>query len=312
MDHILWWLAFLVVGLFLLIKAADYFNVAAENIGISLGLSPFIIGVLLVAVGTSLPELVSSSISVVKGVSEIVPGNVLGSNITNIFLIIGIMSISAGTPISLTGKSIAVDLQFLIGSALIVAITIYDGIFNIYEGLLCMTAFAGYVMYQVGDAKQSRQTGYTPSKAKWKDYLIFILSASVIYGAAELTVESVIRLSDYFGIGKDVVAASLVAVGTSLPELIVSINATKKGNTDVAIGNILGSCIFNSFWVMGFSSLFGNIIVPASVLVITLPFMLIATFLFFVMVRNRSFSRWEGFLFLLFFILFIAKLFSAF
>jgi cation:H+ antiporter len=300
------------VGLFLLVKAADYFNRAAENIGLSLGLSPFIIGVVLVGIGTSLPELISSCISVVKGFSEIVPGNVLGSNIANIFLIIGIISALTPKSIVLTEKSIMVDLQFLMGSALFTAITIYDGIFNVFEGLLCILMFIGYLFYQLADSISSGPTDVEKPKASAKDYLLFIVSSAVIYGAADLTIEAVIQIADYLQIGKEVIAASMIAVGTSLPELVVSVNATKRGNADVAIGNIVGSCIFNVLWVMGFSSLFGNIIIPASVISTTLPFMLIATLLFFIMTRNRSFSRYTGLLFLLFFVLFLAKLFSAF
>jgi cation:H+ antiporter len=312
MDNIFIWFVLLLVGLFLLIKAADYFNRAAENIGLSLGLSPFIIGVLLVGIGTSLPELISSCLAVVKGYSEIVPGNVLGSNIANIFLIIGIISALTPRSIILTEKSIMVDLQFLMGSALFAAITIYDGLFNVFEGLLCILMFIGYIFYQFTDIHAADETEVKRPKASWKDYLLFISSSAVMYVAADLTIDAVIRISDYLQIGKEVVAASMIAVGTSLPELVVSVNATKRGNADIAIGNIVGSCIFNVLWVMGFSSLFGSILIPASVISITLPFMLIATLLFFVMTRNRSFSRYTGILFLLFFLLFLAKLFSAF
>jgi cation:H+ antiporter len=311
MDNIFIWFVLLLAGLFLLIKAADYFNGAAEKIGLSFGLSPFIIVVVLVGIGTSLPELISSSLAVVKGFSEIVPGNVLGSNIANIFLIIGIISALTPRSIILTEKSIIVDLQFLMGSALFTAITIYDGLFNVYEGLLCILMFIGYLFYQLADHMGTEADNNNP-KATWKDYLTFIISSAVIYFSADITIDAVIRISDYLQIGKEVVAASMIAVGTSLPELVVSVNATKRGNADVAIGNIVGSCIFNVLWVMGFSSLFGNILIPASVISITLPFMLIATLLFFVMTRNRSFSRYTGILFLLFFVLFLAKLFSAF
>jgi cation:H+ antiporter len=312
MDHILLSFLGLLTGLFLLIKAADYFNRSAENIGIALGLSPFIIGVVLVGIGTSLPELISSCISVVKGFSEIVPGNVLGSNIANIFLIIGIISAIAPKSIVLSEKSIMVDLQFLMGSALFVAVTIYDGIFNVFEGLLCILMFIGYIFYQLTDINSAENQGQVKPKATVKDYLVFIGSSAVIYFSADITIDSVISISDYLQIGKEVIAASMIAVGTSLPELVVSVNATKRGSADVAIGNIVGSCIFNVLWVMGFSSLFGNISIPASVIATTLPFMLIATLLFFVMTRNRSFSRYMGIVFLLFFVLFLAKLFNAF
>ena len=317
LDNIFLWIALLIVSLFVLVKAADYFNQATERIGRSFGLSPFLIGILIVSVGTSLPELVSSIIAVMQGASEIVAGNVLGSNITNIFLILGIATIVNNKPIHVQSKFINVDLQFLLGSALFVGIAIVDGSFNIYEGLLCIVGFIIYLLYLI---RNDHHPGLAINEfyddlkvvVSWKDYLVFVASAGLIYIGGEFTIISAIEISEYFGIGKDIIAASTIALGTSIPELIVSIDAIRKGKTDYAMGNILGSSIFNLFWVMGISSLFGKIMISESTQKVLLPFMLIATFIYFIVTRDKRITKWEGMLFLLFYVLFISKLFAIF
>jgi len=310
-TNIYLWLLILFLGLFVLVKAADYFNKAAETIGLSFGMSPFLIGVLITALGTSLPELITSIIAVTQGASEIVPGNVAGSNITNIFLIIGIIAIVHRKPIHLISEFITVDLQFLIGSALFVAITFSDNRFSLFEGILCLAGFAIYFTYLVKSTKKSpiQQGGNTAERASnVRSYLQFILSGALIYGAAQVVIRSVVFTADHYHIGSSVIAAGVVALGTSLPELVVSLDAVRKNKTDYALGNILGSSIFNSFWVLGFASLFGTIVVSDEVVYLIMPIMLVATFLFYMLTRDKTITAWEGALFLLFYILFISRL----
>lgn len=311
------WLLVLVVSLFLLVKSADYFNNAAEKVGLSFGFSPFIIGVVIVAVGTSLPELVSSVLAVIRNSSEIVVGNVLGSNVSNVFFILGLTAVVYKKPIRLRSKHVLVDLQFLVGSSLFLAVTIYDRVFNVWEGILCVAAFVVYILYQVRNdnpPEEAEENGQSAARVKvgFKEYAILVISAAFIYASAEAVIASVTRLSEFLGLGKEIIAASMIALGTSLPELSVSLNAASKGNTDVAVGNILGSSIFNSFWVTGFASFFGEIAVPENMLTISLPFMLIATFLLFILTRDKELRKWEGYLFLLFYVLFLGKLFALF
>jgi cation:H+ antiporter len=312
-NNIYLWLLILFLALFILVKAADYFNKAAETIGLSFGMSPFIIGVLITSIGTSLPELITSIIAVLQGASEIVPGNVAGSNVTNIFLILGIVAIVHRKPILLMSEFITVDLQFLIGSALFISIAFSDGIFSLFEGILCLSAFVVYFFYLLKSARKTR--AFFPGnkekeKAGVKHYLQFVFSAGLIYGAGQLVIRGVVFVSEYYMIGTSVIAAGVVALGTSLPELVVSLDAVRKNKSDYAIGNILGSSIFNSFWVLGFSSLFGVIIVSLEVISLIMPMMLIATFLFYMLTRDKVITLWEGMLFLLFYILFISKLLS--
>ncbi|MEQ6120753.1 calcium/sodium antiporter [Reichenbachiella sp. MALMAid0571] len=313
-NNIYLWILILFLGLFVLVKAADYFNKAAEKIGLSFGMSPFIIGVLITAVGTSLPELITSAVAVAQGVSEIVPGNVAGSNITNIFLIIGIVAIVHQKPIHLFSEFIMVDLQFLIGSALFISLAFIDNKISSLEGILCLAGFGIYFHYLITSTKRTRLLRKEPEpgqRSTYKDYLQFLFSSILIYIAAHIVINAVVFTSDYYDVGTSIVAAGVLALGTSIPELVVSLDAVKKGKSDYALGNIMGSSIFNSFWVIGFSSLFGVIVVPDVIITLIMPVMLIATFLFYMLTRDKVITAWEGALFLLFYILFIFKLITV-
>lgn len=310
------WVLVLIVSLFVLIRAAHYFNESAEKIGVSFGISPFVIGVLLLAIGTSLPELISSIAAMQKNASEIVPGNVIGSNITNIFLILGISAALARKPIRIGFDLISVDIHFLLGSTLFISITCLDGSFNIYEGILCLIAFVIYLSYLRSGSRPQLELEVIPKvplgKEKLKYYLMFPISIVFLYLGGDWSIEATIRISDELGIGREIIAASAVALGTSLPELFVCIDAFKKDKAALAAGNIIGSCIFNAFAIMGISSLFGEITVAKNIVDISIPFVIIASLLLIIIARDKKINRWEGLLFILFYVIFLVKLFGLF
>ncbi|MBW2967395.1 calcium/sodium antiporter [Candidatus Woesearchaeota archaeon] len=313
------WGVSLVLSLVVLIKASDIFTDSAETVGTWLRLPAFIIGVTIVAIGTSLPELASSIASVLKGSSEIVIGNVVGSNIANIFLVLGMAAIVA-KKLEITYELIHVDLPLLISSAGLLAITVWDGIFSIPEAILCLVALGIYITFTIRSEKSGKDKKIGKemkpemkrlkrrAKLKTTTWLVLVLSAFFIYIGAEFTVSSVIELSSILGIGKEVIAASAVALGTSLPELVVSITAAKKGKPEIAVGNVLGSNIFNALAVMGIPALIGVLVIPKSILAFSLPVMLFATFLYFFTTQDRQITRWEGYMLVLFYVLYIGKL----
>jgi cation:H+ antiporter len=316
------WLVALVLSMVVLIKASDYFTDSAETIGVYLRLPAFIIGVTIVAIGTSLPELISSLIAVSKGSSEIVIGNVVGSNIANIFLVLGIAALVA-KKLEITYELIHVDLPLLIGSAFLLAITVWDGVFTFPEAIICLIALTVYIVYtfrseKTGKDKEiQREMGADIKKRKmrrpkWHVWFMLVISAFFIYIGAEFTIDSVINLSQMLDIGKEIIAASAIALGTSLPELAVSISAAKKGNPEIAVGNVLGSNIFNTFAVMGIPALFSTLIIPKSILTFSLPVMIAATVIYFFTTQDRQITKWEGWMLLLFYVVYIGKLFSFF
>ncbi len=303
------WIIIFVASLAALIKASDYFTESAEKIGYFLGLPSFIVGVTIVAVGTSLPELISSIFAVLKNSSEIVVGNVVGSNIANIFLILGITAI-IGRKIKIAYDLIHVDLPLLVGSAFLLAVTVWDGIFSLPEGLMCLAALMVYFHYAINVEKKREKSEQETVKRNldWKTIIILAVSAFFIYIGASYTIESVIRLAEIFGLGKEIIAVSVVALGTSLPELAVSISAARKGKPEIAIGNILGSNIFNALGVMGIPALIGVLIIPQTMVTFALPMMLIATLLYLFITWDKQITKWEGWLLIIFYVFFIWKI----
>jgi len=306
------WFAILVVSLCVFVKASGYFINCAEKVGVWLGIPPFIIGVSIVAIGTSLPELISSIVAVLRGSSEIVVGNVIGSNVANVFLIMGIATIAVGR-LTTAYELARVDLPLLVGSALLLAVTIWDGEFVLPEALLCIAGGIIYLGY-TSSARNGveRDTPRATGKPDAKLAIGLLAGAALIYLGARYTVESAVKVSRLLGIGTELVAVSAIAFGTSLPELTVTVSAARKGKAGIALGNILGSNIYNVFAVMGVPALFGKLIIPDNMLTFGLPMMLIATLLCFVMTQVKVVTKWEGWLLILFYLFFIGKLFCLF
>lgn len=318
MLDILFWIVVFIISVIVLIKGSDYFLDSAERIGLHFKVSPFIIGVSILAIGTSLPELITSIFAVLHNSSEIVIGNVIGSNIANFFLVLGVAAI-IGKKLKISHKIINVDLPLLVGSAAFLAITILDGVFTIYEAILAIAFLTIYIFSTIKlekeDIKVKKEVEKQIKEHKKlgkKVWGILALSALLIYLGARYTIESVINISDMLNIGKEIIAISAVALGTSLPELFVSIKAAKKGKADMAIGNLLGSNIFNTLAVMGIPALIGKLIIPTSMITFGLPIMLLATLIYFFTIQDQEVTRWEGWMLIIFYILFIGKLFNLF
>ncbi|MCF7871484.1 calcium/sodium antiporter [Candidatus Woesearchaeota archaeon] len=294
-------------AIFLLMKSSDFFTDASEKIGLHFGMPKFLIGVTIVAIGTSLPELVSSIIAVVTNNSEIVVGNVIGSNITNIFLVLAVVAIIA-KKIKVEYDLIGIDMPFLLGSAFLLILALMDGQFSLIEAILFIVLTIIYMIYTVKQEEQNKnvkQHKLQKKKLPLSVPIILLLSAIGIYFGAKFTVDSVVAMSEIFKIGKEILAVTIVALGTSLPELAVSISAARKGRTEMAIGNVLGSNIFNSFAIMGLAGLFGKIVVPNIMISLGLPVMLIATLMYFFITLDKKTTKWEGWLLLIFYMFFI-------
>lgn len=326
MELIVWIILFL-VSLTILVKSSDYFTDAAEKIGLYFGFPKFIVGVTIVAVGTSLPELISSIIAMLSNTPEIVTGNIVGSNITNIFLILGLASI-IGKKISISYDLIHVDIPLFIASAFYLAITLSDGEFTTGEGLLALVAMSIYFIYaiksngnkdEIGEKIDEKLVkGKQLAKLMKKEevhleyfsILILVASTILIFISAKFVIDAVIGISAILNIGKEVIALSAVALGTSLPELVVNINAVRHGRGEIVIGSVLGSNIFNGFGIMGVSSLLGNIPVSESIIMFSIPMLIISTLLFFFKIHEKEITQWEGWILLIFYFFFIGKIFN--
>lgn len=317
------WILVFIGTLAALVVSADFFIKAAERVGLALGIEPFIIGVTLVALGTSLPELITSIVAVtLEGASsDIVLGNVVGSNVTNLCLVLGIVAI-ASRNISLEFDPVRVDLPILIGSAFFLFLAVMDDKFSFFEAIVClggMTLYIAYVFKQgkedadlneVAVATSAPQKIVSDYQFSWKEPLTLVIAAAIIFLSARFNVESIINLSTLYNIGEGFIALTAVALGTSLPELVVSIVAVRTGNGEMAVGNVLGSNIFNVFAVMGIPRLFGKIELSsqAADIQFSLWTMVAATLIGFFVLQDRKVLRWEGWLLIVIYVLFIGNL----
>jgi len=306
MEQLLINLGIFAFSLYVLLQASDFFVEAAERIGLAAGIPPFIIGVTIVALGTSLPELASSIEAVLMGDSKIVIGNVAGSNIANIGLVLGLVAV-VGKQVKVKDGIMNIDIPILVSSAFLLWFVAYDQVVTVFEAIVLLGALVVFLFYSLNN-NEGEETEKT--KINGKDIGILILAGIAIKFSAEYTIKSIIELSKLLNIGSEVIAASVVALGTSLPEVFVSMAAIRKGKTDIAVGNILGSNIFNTYAVMGIPALVGTLVIPDNVIHFVLPFMMAMTVMFAVMCISKKISRWEGLMLLLFYGLFMVELFS--
>ncbi len=313
MVELLIWILVFVVSLIVLIKFSDIFTETAGKIGVSLGFSPFIVGVTIVAIGTSLPELVSSIFAVYQGATEIVASNVIGSNVANIFLIIGVATLLS-SPLKITYNLLDVDLPLFVGSAFLLYFTLSDGDFSFGEAILCILAYLIHLTYTIRcgqvETPEMPSDGSTQSSYLFKQIIVLLICTACMFLGANFTIQSIIKIADILGIGKELIAISAVALGTSLPELAVTFSASRRGDAEVAIGNVLGSNIFNSLIVMGVPGLFEDLIIPDIIIRDGLPMLLASTLLFFFVTQDKKVTKWEGWLFFVLYAWFIGNLFD--
>lgn len=315
MLEIITYFALFIISLAVLIKSSDFFTEAAEKLGVLMGLNPFIVGVTIVSIGTSLPELVSSLIAMWQDSSEIILGTVVGSNIANIFLIVGIASVISAKVLKINYDVLNVDLPLFVGSAFLLSLIVKDGHYRLYESFLLIAAYILYIIYTARNGRNDELTADVELKTQnqnrktaIRESIILVLSAIGIFVGAKFTIDAVVQLSDLVGVPKEILAISLVAIGTSLPELAVTISASRKGKPEIAIGNVIGSNIFNSFMVIGIPRLFGEFIIPQSITERELFVMIAGTLLLFFAIQDKQMTRWEGWLFLIFYAWFIGKI----
>ena len=302
-------------SLALLLVAARFFTSAAERVGLALGLSPFVVGVLIVAVGTSLPELVASLLAVQAGTSEIVAGNVLGANAANLLLVLGLVSAAARTPrIDLGEQYIAIDLHFLLGGVVLLSAMMLDGAVGRLDGVLLLVAYAVFVVYLVregrSDTADADAEAMLPegSRSIGRDLAILLAAGVAIFVGGDFTVDALTALADVLAISPAVASITILSLGTTLPELVVSVTAARAGQAELAVGGILGSCVFNTLAVTGAAAALGGVTVPADLLAFAVPFVAVATLLFYLLTQDKRISRWEGLLLIVLFAFFLLTL----
>ena len=206
-----------------------------------------------------------------------------------------------------------VDLPFLLGSTFLLALMLWDGLVGRLEAVILLSALAIYLHYIITNNLASDHAENAEKRSSGtliKPLITIVGSAALIFVAAEGTITSVVELGKSLNIGAEIIAASAVAFGTSLPEVSVTIAAARRGNAEMAVGNVLGSNIFNALAVTGISAAVGVLTVPQTLIGFAVPIMLVATLLVYFIVMQQEMTRWEGWLLLLFYVFFVAELFA--
>ncbi len=295
------------VSLFVVVKSADYFTESAEKIGVYIGLSPFIIGTIILSIGTSLPELVTSIAAVLQKHSEIVVADVVGSNTTNILLVLGVSMVFTKKT-TLIHDAASVDFPILITSSLFLYLSFINNSFNYINGAFFLLCLIVYILYAINSKKINIEERV--ERISIKEPLILIVSIILLDLGSKYTVKSIIEISKQLNIATGIIAATVVALGTSLPELLVSVTAAKKGKLDIAVGNIVGSNIFNAFGVLGISSIIGTIHIDNITKHVGIPFMVASTIILGFILQNKRMSRWVGSILVIFYFFFVYQFFK--
>ncbi|MGN1276623.1 MAG: calcium/sodium antiporter [Floccifex sp.] len=285
----------LLLGFILLTKGSDLFVDGASEFARYLHVPQLIIGLTIVAMGTSAPEAAVSIRSALENSADLSIGNIVGSNILNVLIILGICSLFAFIPIekSTTKK----DIPFMIFSTALLLIFGYtDASLSWFEGCIFLVWFIVYLIYLYTHSNKEEEQ--KPSKSILKILLFIILGLAFILLGSQFVVESATKIALYLGVDEKFIGLTIVAFGTSLPELFTSFMATRKGNAGIAIGNIVGSNIFNILFILGFTSLLTPIPFQSSFLIDTCICILTGIVLWYFAYRKNGLNKRSGILML--------------
>ena len=326
----IFWIIVFVVSLIALVKGADWLLKSAEKIGLAMGLSSFVVGVVIVGIGTSFPELVSSIVATLKGVTEIVPANVIGSNIANILLIVGLSTVISGR-LAVTKNLINLDLPLLAISTVIFLGIVWDRQIVLAESIILLILFAIYLCYTIfyKEDDQEEKKEKLPNRADRRkhlsqvkkeiikkpkvgflDIVLLVVGIVGLSVGAKYMVDSIVELSIILSIGTGAITLVAAAVGTSLPELLVSIKAAWQKRSEVALGNIFGSNVFNILLVTGLPGIFKTLYLDEQTFSLGVPVLIVTTFLFIVSGISRKIHIYEGAMYLVLYLFFIGRLFG--
>lgn len=290
----------LAVGFVMLVNGADWFVDGAAGIADRMGIPQLVIGLTIVAMGTSAPEAAVSITAALKDNAGITIGNVVGSNILNILIILGITSVIV--TIAVAKSTVFIDIPVMVAATLILIFFGYTGNeISFVEGVLLWVAFIGYLAYMVVTAKKNMQetTEEENNSPFWKLLIATILGLVLIVWGSNVSVDAATNIAQKLGISERFIGLTIVALGTSLPELFTSVSAAIKGKADIAIGNIVGSNIFNILFIVGTTALITPVVFEAKFLIDATIAIAAAIFLFLFVVKSKKLTRPAGIFMLL-------------
>ena len=304
----------LLAGLALLIVSGDFLVRGASSLALRFRISTLVIGLTVVAFGTSAPELFVSIRAALEGTPDIAMGNVVGSNICNLALVMGVTALIK--PIVVHKDSLKIDWPVTMGASLLLYAIMQEGIISRVEGLVFVVLLVVYITFLIRKSRKENQKqdaladlkenmrrhemadvidANLPSQPIWKDILYLTIGIVGLYFGSEWFVGSARSLAVYLGVTERVISITVVAVGTSLPELVTSAVASFKKESDLAVGNLLGSNIFNILSILGITSIIKEVYVNDTIISVDMLWMLAITFVVFpMMFTQHTVSRVEG------------------
>ena len=306
--------ALLIIGFVLLIKGADWLVDGASSVASNFKVSKLLIGLTIVAFGTGAPELAVSFSSLINGSTDILVGNVIGSNIINVLLLIGIAAVIRPIKVQKDTVSKELPLLLLISTALIILlldVNLAEAVINTFsraDAIICLLFFCIFLYYLFSLARKNKKEAKKVEKPKYKigkSFLFVILGLVGVVGGSQLVVNSASTIATTIGISERIISLTIIALGTSLPEFVTTVMAAKKGESDLLVGNIVGSNIFNICIVLALPVAFAGGITPNNFEIIDLTMLVISSVLLcFLARRDHKITRTDGFLMLSIFLLY--------
>jgi cation:H+ antiporter len=308
----------LVGGLVLLVVGAEALVRGASRLAAALGIAPLIIGLTIVAFGTSSPEMAVSVQSVLSGQTDIAVGNVVGSNILNVLLILGLSAVI--TPLIVAQQLVRKDVPIMIGVSILLLLMALNGAIEQWEGGVLFAGIIAYTVFQIVQSRRGKESAAVEQEyaAEYgepeprtagqmaRNVILAVVGLALLLLGARWFVDGAIQLARAFGISELVIGLTIVAVGTSLPEVATSLIAAIRGERDIAVGNVVGSNIFNILSVLGLSALAaGSAGLPVSLglLELDIPFMVaVAVACLPIFLTGHTIARWEGGVFVAYYI----------
>jgi cation:H+ antiporter len=310
----------MILGLGLLVAGAEALVRGASRLAAAFGIPPLVIGLTVVAFGTSSPEMAVSVMSAYAGQADLAVGNVVGSNIFNVLFILGLSAVIA--PLVVSRQLIRLDVPIMIGISVLLLLLALDGNINRFDGVILFGGIIAYTAFQIFQARREKQAnGDEEVIEKPTTPLQWLINIGLVIGGLVLLVlgsnwlvGGAIFIAQSLGVSELVIGLTIVAAGTSLPEVATSVIASIRGQRDIAVGNVVGSNIFNILAVLGLSSLVSpeSINVAASALRFDIPVMIaVALACLPIFFTGRVIARWEGFVFLAYYVIYTVYLILA-
>lgn len=282
----------LLIGFVFLVKGADWFVDGAASVARKMGIPQLIVGLTIVAMGTSMPEAAVSITAALGGNAGITVGNIIGSNILNILIILGVTAVI--TNVAIQKSTLYYEIPFMIAITVVLMVFgITGGAVTFFEGIILWAlfiAFLGYlfIMSRKGGADEGEAAKDIPV---WKCILFMLIGGILVVKGSDFAVSGASEIARYFGMSERFIGLTIVALGTSLPELVTSVTAARKGNADIAIGNIVGSNIFNILFVIGTTALICDVPFESKFVIDNIAAILCGALLWVGTIRHKELRR---------------------